>query len=119
MPNSSKIHCFRSTSGENIDRKCRQKVEKDVEILNLHNWPCQKHFPATSGQSGSHQKFRRKISGGVLGVLFQIRPLCVAPEVDLGSIGCVEPLRIVTVNETSKTPTLHNISLNVPCFICI
>ena len=61
MPYSSKIHCFRSTSGKNIDRKCRQKVEKDVFILNLPNWPCQKHFPATSGQSGSHQKFLRNI----------------------------------------------------------
>ena len=97
MPYSSKIRCFRSTSGKNIDWKCCQKVEKDVEILNLHNWPCQKHFPVTSGRSGSHQKFRRKISRGVLGVFFEIRPLCVGAEVVLGPIGCVKLVRIVTV----------------------
>ena len=54
-------------------------------------------FPVISGLIGSHQKLRRKISGGVLGGFSDIRSTYVPQKSILGVFGCGKPNRTVTV----------------------
>ena len=61
-------------------------------------------FPVISGLIGSHQKLRRKISGGVLGGFSDIRSTYVPQKSILGVFGCGKPNRTVTVNITFFFP---------------
>ena len=105
FPSASDIYCqFKIVSGlfpDNFRWKIQSRFGQNsiwyqyqADGINMANL---NPFPVISGLIGSHQKLRRKISGGVLGGFSDIRSTYVPQKSILGVFGCGKPNRTVTV----------------------